>query len=66
MTGSTGNPETAVKLIATLGGSLKTYTDSGFPTYGGTTYRYAVVPEGGGGVGNIGTQQNAVPLEPAW
>ena len=66
MTGSSGNPETDGTLIATLSGSVKTYTDTSFPTYGGTTYRYAVVPEGGGGVGNIGTQQNAVPLEPAW
>jgi len=65
MTGSSGNPETAGTLIATLGGSVKTYTDSGFPTFGGTTYRYAVVPEGGGGVGVI-DRENAVPVEPAW
>ena len=66
MTGSTSNPETAGTLIATLAGSVMTYTDSGFPAYGGTTYRYAVVPEGGGGVGAIGTRQNAIPLELAW
>ena len=65
MTGSSGNPEVTGTLIATLGGSIKTYTDSGFPTYGGTTYRYAVVPEGGGGVGVI-DRKNAVPVEPAW
>tara|TARA_B100000674_G_C37968964_1_gene975990 strand:- start:389 stop:3934 length:3546 start_codon:yes stop_codon:yes gene_type:complete len=66
MTGSSGNPETAGTLIATLSGSTMTYTDTGFPAYGGTTYRYSVVPEGGGGVGNIGTRRNAVPTEPAW
>jgi alpha-tubulin suppressor-like RCC1 family protein len=66
MTGSSGNPETAGGApIATLSGSTLTYTDSGFPTYGGTTYRYAVVPEGGGGVGVI-DRKNAVPLEPVW
>ena len=66
MTGSSGNPETDGTLIATLGGTVMTYTDTSFPTYGGTTYRYAVVPEGGGGVGAIGTRQNAIPIEPAW
>ena len=62
---SSGNPEVTGTLVATLGGSTMTYIDSGFPTYGGTTYRYAVVPEGGGGVGVI-DRENAVPLEPAW
>ena len=62
---SSGNPEVTGTLIATLSGSVKTYTDSGFPTYGGTTYRYAIVPEGGGGVGVI-DRKNAVPVEPAW
>ena len=51
-------------LIATVSGSTLTYTDSGFPAYGGTTYRYAVVPEGSGGVGVI-DRKNAVPTEPA-
>ena len=65
MTGSSGNPETAGTLIDTLSGTVMTYTDTSFPTYGGTTYRYAVVPEGGGGVGVI-DRENAVPVEPAW
>jgi len=62
---SSGNPEVTGTLVATLSGSTMTYTDSGFPTYGGTTYRYAVVPEGGGGVGVI-DRTNAIPTEPAW
>ncbi len=62
---SSGNPEVTGTLVATLSGSTMTYTDSGFPTYGGTTYRYAVVPEGGGGVGVI-DRTNAIPTEPSW
>ena len=62
---SSGNPDVTGTLVAKLSGSAMTYTDTSFPTYGGTTYRYAVVPEGGGGVGVI-DRENAVPVEPAW
>ena len=53
---SSGSPEVTGTLIATVNGSTMKYTDSGFPTYSGTTYGYAIVPEGGGGVGAIGTR----------
>ena len=53
---SSGSPEVTGTLIATVNGSTMKYTDSGFPTYSGTTYRYTIVPESGGSVSAIGTR----------
>ena len=65
LTSTSPNPEVDGTLIATVSGSVTTYTDSGYPTYN-VPYTYAVIGNNASGSSQVSNKPTAIPLEPAW
>ena len=59
------NPEIDGALIATVSGSVTTYTDSGFPNYN-VAYTYAVIGNNASGSSKVSNKPTAIPVDPAW
>ena len=65
LTSTSLDPEIDGTLIATVGGSVTTYSDNGFPTYN-VSYTYAVIGKNASGSSKVPNKPTATPLEPAW
>ena len=65
LTATSSNPEIDGALIATVSGSVTTYTDSGFPNYN-VAYTYAVIGNNASGSSKVSNKPTAIPVDPAW